>query len=711
MSFQSVKRSIFAVFVPALVLALQGLGQTPATSPTPATGDYTVTSSIELGLRALSFSGDHEKYKSDLNYRAGFRIFDSSFLIENNSKGSRLFDNALFTSSGWGADPSGSFRVNVDKTGIYKFDGDVRRVRYFNNLKSHAVTWSQPVSTGSQHRANTAHNFGDFDLTVFPARAFRMRFGYSFNDTKGPGASNIRFSGDEYTVNSAFKNNSHDLRAGVEGELFGFNLGLTYGRRIFRDRTRFFVDSLNLGNNTLPTTSQIGTATRDFHVDGETDFVNTYLQRTFARRLDLTGRVIYSNSNSDMTETDLLRGRASATGNIIVSDSISVPGRAKRTQTRADLGLTYRANEKLRLSNTLTFDQFNVGGSLTFFELVRATTGGGVPIPDVTTRTYAWRGTSYRRFTDLAEVDYQVNQRLGFNMGFRVTGRTIAVAIYDVNLVTGAVQRAGEEDLDNSTVTLILGTKFKPHPNWRVYADVEKGESDNVFTRLANNDFTNFRVRSNTTISNFTFAMSLVFKNNDSPGTSRLITSSGGFPETETIAMSRTRIFSTSVDWSPSSDLTLAAGYTLSHQTSRADIIVPVGTPIFPSTRFLLGLSEYYLRDNYFFFDINARPHRRVALYASYRIDHDRGQGDRIQNRPQDMISSYPMRFQTPEARVAVRLSRNIDWNVGYQYYSYRDKVMTNPFATPTAIVPAQNYHAHMPYTSLRIYFGRAVDR
>jgi hypothetical protein len=157
--------------------------------------------------------------------------------------------------------------------------------------------------------------------------------------------------------------------------------------------------------------------------------------------------------------------------------------------------------------------------------------------------------------------------------------------------------------------------------------------------------------------------------------------------------------------------LSFSAGYTYQHQTVRTDILVPVGTPIFSSTRFLFGVSEYYVRNNYFFFDVTARPLRRVSVYASYRIDDDAGQGDRVVTRPQDIISSYPMTNQAPEIKVAFRLANWVDWNVGYQYYSYEETPLVIPFAVPTVRYPAQNYTAHMPYTSLRFYFGRSTDR
>jgi hypothetical protein len=54
--------------------------------------------------------------------------------------------------------------------------------------------------------------------------------------------------------------------------------------------------------------------------------------------------------------------------------------------------------------------------------------------------------------------------------------------------------------------------------------------------------------------------------------------------------------------------------------------------------------------------------------------------------------------------RLAIRINRRLDWNLGYQYYAYNESKIVNIFpASPRA----QNYHAHLPYMSLRVYFGR----
>src|SRR5436190_21356929 len=71
--------------------------QQPSPSPTPKkteakpeststaagedAGDYTVISSLEVGYRGQKVDGDLNKYRSDLNYKAGPRLFDSSFLM------------------------------------------------------------------------------------------------------------------------------------------------------------------------------------------------------------------------------------------------------------------------------------------------------------------------------------------------------------------------------------------------------------------------------------------------------------------------------------------------------------------------------------------------------------------------------------------------------------------------------------------------------
>ncbi len=101
--------------------------------------------------------------------------------------------------SGWGGDPHGYTRVSVEKSGIYRFDANVRRARYFNALASIANPLNAPVG---QHTSNTRHNFSDFDFTGLPENnKLKFYLGYSRDTREGPGTTTARFGGDEYAIN------------------------------------------------------------------------------------------------------------------------------------------------------------------------------------------------------------------------------------------------------------------------------------------------------------------------------------------------------------------------------------------------------------------------------------------------------------------------------------------------------------------------------
>ena len=177
-----------AMFAIAAIAAVDSAwAQSPHPSPSPEaseTGDFRTRGSFEIGYRYVDVNGDRDKFKSDLNYDKGFRLFDSSILIEATGDAHRFMDSALITATGWGQDPSSSATFKISKAGAFKFDSNARRVKYFNNLKNFATNWSQPVSTGSEHQFDIRHYFGDFDLTLLPDNEkFRIRMGYGFNDS------------------------------------------------------------------------------------------------------------------------------------------------------------------------------------------------------------------------------------------------------------------------------------------------------------------------------------------------------------------------------------------------------------------------------------------------------------------------------------------------------------------------------------------------
>ncbi|HSE25781.1 MAG TPA: hypothetical protein VLB68_29210, partial [Pyrinomonadaceae bacterium] len=207
-----------------------------------------------------------------------------------------------------------------------------------------------------------------------------------------------------------------------------------------------------------------------------------------------------------------------------------------------------------------------------------------------------------------------------------------------------------------------------------------------------NYDYLNIRGKSRYSPTNkINFNVAVITRNNANPS------EIAGVSLEDFGVRSKSRIFTTSLDWNPSSRFSVNAGY--NYNWLNSDAVVDY---FFNSIRHPLGRSLYYVRNNFFYIDTTIRLAPRVTLFTAYRVNDDNGQGNRLANptgTPGTLVSSYPMTYQSPEGRLAIKINRRLDWNFGYQYYNYNESTLVGP--------RPQNYHAHLPYTSLRIYIGR----
>jgi hypothetical protein len=418
-------------------------------------------------------------------------------------------------------------------------------------------------------------------------------------------------------------------------------------------------------------------------IDGRTHFGVFSLQRTFADRFDVTAKILHSWTTNEFKWNEFIEYRTP----VFNRDEYTISGNSSRPQTRADLGMTWRLTDKFRLSNTFSYDGFNLSGG-NLYALIAFRN-------NALTRNSNYTATRYRRYTNLFEGDYQFNDRVGVNVGYRFTRREVGLQWIGLNLANFA-QLSGspiDESAKNSTNTIIAGAKIKPTKNWAIYADVENGNADNVFTRAGNSDFTNFRIRSLMRFEKVTANVSYISKDNEIPA------EGVNGPDPRYITDTSSRTFSASVDWFPIDEVNFSGGYNYVHLTSTAFIKIPINGVLTD------GLSQYFVRDNYFFIDTTLMPHRRLTFFGSYRWNKDTGHGDRALPPLSSplIIGSYPIDFKTPEVKVAIRLNKYVDWNIGYQYYDYKE----DPPQQTIYGLPSQNYSAHMPYMSVRIYLKR----
>jgi hypothetical protein len=649
-------------------------GQT-ASGQNPIETPYQITSSIEFGVRGIVIDGNADKYRSDLNYTPGFRIFDSSFLMKSRDNDGPLLDTLMVSSFGWGTDPNKYLRVNAEKTKIYKFDANYRRFDYFNNLYNFAL---------GQHTSNTEYRQGDFNLTLMPQNEkLRVNLGYSLDRNSGPSVSTIRFNGDEYPAMVPVRMGADDYRAGVDARVWVFDLSFMQGWRFFKEDNQYLINVPSAGNNPL-NTATIKDFYRNAPTRGQTPYTRFSLHTLIKKRVDFTGRYVYTSGETNYTFFQNGTGTDSS-NNKVTSDVITQNGAAKRPNGAGDLALTVFATDSLRISNTFRVNNFRISGGDLMLETLRrsrVTPAGETTLPPVITNTLSFRTIDYRRYLNTIEADFDLNTRLSIHGGYRYTDRHIELGVSDIKV--GDVADPEREKIDNSTNTFIFGFRARPVKIWTLYMDMERGNADNVFTRVDNYDFTNVRLRSilrpNKTLS---FNASVITRDNSNPALTENNRNFGVNIES--------RVFSSSLDWSPNNRFSINGGYTKTNVTSDADIILALnGVQTF-------GQSRYFLRDNFFFVNTFVQLSSRLTVYGGYRLHNDPGQGNRS-SIPTLLIGSFPYEMQSPEVKVSCRLHKNIDWIAGYQYFGYD---LTSPNTS------TQFYHAHLPYTSLRIYFGR----
>jgi hypothetical protein len=673
-----------------VILVVLGLGtvamdvraQDPSDISPDTIGPYSVTSSIEVGVRGVKVEGDIDKYRSDLNYQPGFQFMDSSFLLEAGKDGGPLFDSLLVKVTGWDSDPNGYLRVSMDKLDVYRFDTTVRRFNYYNSLNTIAL---------GQHVDETVNTIGDVNLVLMPQNPkFKINLDYAFNRKDGPTLSTYDFSRDEFPVFAPSRSRSDTFSAGFDAKLGWLDLSFLQGYRTFKDDAEFFITQPQAGNSGPIVLSFLNTFNRDAPQRGHVNFSRVNAHAFLNNMVDITGRVIYSNAKSESTLFESLSG-GDFTGALIGLNQIAAFSESERPTWFADLGISVLATESLTISNTFRYNRFEING--TNDEVIQ--TIKTAPAASFTElEEFFSRMTRYRQFSNTLELDYMFHPRVSAHVGYRYTDRSNDLESLEFDPADPGEIEPEIETFDNRTNTFIFGLRAKPIKNfWTVYFDFERGEADNVFTRAANYDYTNARIRNIIYATDeLTFNLSATFRNNDNP------TRTDDVPSVDFGTSTESRMFSASADWVPNSKVALSTGYTYSRITSDSVVV------FFFNFQKKQGVSEFYSRDQFAYINVNAQVHDRVGLFGSMRFHNDSGAGDRVPPGPETLIAGYPYRYVTPEVRLSIRLHDRIDFIAGYQYYDFEER-FKNLGVVESARV--QDYNAHLPYASLRFYFGR----
>jgi len=502
-------------------------------------------------------------------------------------------------------------------------------------------------------------------------------------------------------------------RVGADGKIGPIDYSFLQGFRRFRDDS--FIDlGRTPGINLNPAVASFNSFTRNEPTRGTVNYTRFSAHTFVAKKLDITGRIIHSKAKSSSVFDENSTGLnvnpritnwppspPAAAPNVLNLGQYSISANSDRPSTLGDIGVTFLATDHLRISETFRVEDFDINGFGLFsdlFILTRPVTGGTRRDQISFSNLDATKITHYRKYQNTIEGDYQFNPRYSVHFGYRYGNRRIEELFSGFNFGSnGSVNpppapSSDDEMQENHTHAFLGGFKARPKKNWAVYFDAEHGTADNVFTRIGNYNYTNIRAKSryvpNRKVS---FNLGLIARDDANPS------EIAGVSLEDFGVTVKSRIFTSSVDWSATPKLSFSAGYNYNWVNSNA-----VVDYFYNSIRHPLGHSLYFMRNSFFYIDTVAQVTPRATLYMSYRINKDTGQGTRVSDptgNPGFLVTSYPMSYQSPEGRLAIRINRQLDWNLGYQYYNYNESPLVGP--------RPQNYHAHLPYTSLRLYFGR----
>lgn len=635
-------------------------------------GIYTINSSVETGFRFLGTDGNLSKYRSDLNYGRGPRLLNLDFNARSGDEEGKVFDMVQVNASGWGGDPAAFLRFDVEKKRWYRLAGSYRRIDYFNNLANFAL---------NQHLSDTHRRMGDFSLTLLPGNeTFRINLGYSVNRDKGSSFTTFYYNRDEFSLTAPIRQLSQDFRVGVDARVLGLDINFQQGYRYYKDDTTYSIPSLAAGNDQF-NPSVLSSFQRRIPSRGEIPFTQLSLHTLINKRVDFTGRITYTTARSRFRLYETATG-VDASNNNVELDQLIGGGQTKRPNAMGDFGVTFFLTDRISVSEVFRFNNFRIDGNQFLAEELyrtRDTFFGKTELPPLITEFISIRSIGFRQLQNMIEVDYKVSQRFVGHVGYRYSNRRLIQGAFDEGLDLSFEP----ETVRNHTHAVLFGFRATPVSMWKIYFDAEHGEADNVFIRVDNWDYTDFRIRSLLKpVRSLAINTSYIYKDNNNPTrTIEMIAQDFGVDV-------QTRIFSSSVDWTPIGRFNLSGGYTRTNIDSDASVV------FFLNRQRQIGRSLYLMRNNYFYINSTTRLHPRVDLFIGYRIQKDTGQGDRTPAGPSELLSSYPLHFQSPEARLTFKLFENVSWNFGWQYYDYKERFFNN-----------QNYRANLGYVSIRLGF------
>jgi len=652
-----------------LLLAHAALAQQPVT-PTPDqagsprgenTADYNVTDSFETGYRFAIVNGSVGTYRSDVNYGDGIRLLSGNLSVNSRDGHGRWFDQIVLTTIGLGNDPYQSVTLRVEKNKLYRYDLLWRLDDYSNP--------GLPVA-GGLHLMDTSRHMQDHNLTLLPQSKIQFHMGYSRNTQDGPALSTVQLclngslycgtAGNEFPVFENVRTQQNEFRLGADVDLAGFKLTLLHTWSFFKDDSGYQENGVESGDN--PSTGvTLNQFQRSAPYRGASPYWLGNLNRS-GKTLAVNGRITYLDGKGNFLLNENAFGGTPLGAQ---NQQVQVGGDASRPQLTGDLSISVFPTSSLTLVNNTSVDSTRIDGTSDYAQFNLAAE---------TADFVSFRYLGLRTVANAMDLHYRAKRWLSLYGGYHYSERRIEdIEDYAIpGPFSGAMYQQS-----NTQQTGLLGARIKPLKAMTINLESEAGHANHPFTPVSDRNYIALGGRFEYRVKKLT--LGAAYKENYNNNSVTLSSYS-----------SHARNYSANAVWTPRDWFTLDASYSKLHLDSLSGVVFFAGVDA-PSP---LAGNQIYI-SNIHAANLVARfvVSKRVDLYAGYTITMDTGDGSGSAAPILAPVQTFPLNYQSPLARVSIRLREKLRWNAGWQYYNYHEQFGLESFY--------QGYHANTGYTSV----------
>ncbi len=631
-------------------------------------GGYSLASSFDLGYRFAEVGGQRDLYRASVNYGDGLRLFRGNLRVAAADGKGRGLDEFSLRSTGGAGDPYQSHAVRVEKNGLYRYDLRYRLTRYYNRLPS---LWRGEHGLFTE-RAAQAHDF-----TLRPGSSFEILLGYDRNSRRGPGFSSAGAADGFGMLDERnflrFRTNlrqaNRQYRAGFTARFAGLALTATRAVDLYKEGGE--QDDASGLPSSASNVQPLAALSRAEPYHGRTPVTAVALRTQRDRAVGFRSQFVYSGGSRDSVLHERVEALDPAASGAALRESLVI-GAAQRRQSSGDATAVLAPGGRWTITNTSGFHNTRIDGDAAIAEIG--------PYREEFLR---FSRLGIRRISNATEATVQVARQLSVYGALRLSSRRLRSARSLQYPDFGFSDEP--EAADNSVRSGVGGLRWLPGRNVRASFDFESGRADRPLAPTSERRFHNQSARIRWRGAQWTLSGYARNRVNDNP--------------TELVAYStKSRDGGIYATWlHPRSGTVVNAGCSRLEMETSAGIL-----NLFDSGRGPSRLRSAYSSDiRSLSVAVLARLRKRASIHAGYSLTQDVGR-DGFAARAAEafalegglLVSSLPMAYHSPQARLSVKISDSLAWNAGWQFYSYVESVAGR-----------RGFRSHIGLTSLTIGF------